>query len=208
MIVVLPFACPPGHARLARVLARQVQRRLSRAGAARFLPLAAEREGELFFLNRTAPFDGPAAARLGREQGARQVLDGAVAEAAGPLVFEARAWLVAVHGEHATDLGPRTFARGEVFDVAEGIAGDAARVAGLAWRATPGEPVPVRDIEALALFLEAEEMGMRPYTSAAEASAARARRRELLAEAARRDERIRAELEGASPPQQGTKGGG
>lgn len=192
MILVLPFACEPGNARLARVFARAVQRRLA---GSRFMPLAAEREGEIHFLNRTDPFEPAELARIGREQGARTVVDGAVAARGGPLAFAARIVEVEVASGKPVHAASVAFAAGELFDAAAAVAG-AISGAALAGAKAP----PVADLEALALFCEAEEMAMRSYPSAADAAAARARRAALYAEAGRRDARICVEIgDGARP---------
>ena len=173
--VVIPFACEPGAARVARGLARAVQRRIAGSGKpARFLPLVAEREGEIFFLNRRDLLPEDEVRRIAREQGVARVVDGRLGGAdVEVLVHEATPGAPPV-------TRPFPLLLDRFFDIAGAIALWLAPVAGAGAKMGP----PIQDPRALELFLEAEDLALIGYRSADEAAAARARRSSLLAEAA------------------------
>jgi hypothetical protein len=193
VIAVLSFACEPGLARRARVLARAVERRLARVTRARVVPLAAAREGEVSFLNRTEPFGPGEAVSIARDQGADFILDGVLAATAGPFLVEARALLFSAREGRITAEAQASLGPPDLLVAADRIARRIAPALGAPLPAGD-EALPVADLEALELYIQAEEIAMRCYRSAEEAARARAERAALLALAARRDARIALEV--------------
>jgi hypothetical protein len=151
------------------------------------MPLVAERDGEIFFLNRRDPFPADEAARILREQGAGRLVDGRLDGGEVEVVVNVAS---AAPVARSFPFDPARF-----FDVTAAIA------RWLAPQPAAGAILgpPILDAGALDLYLEAEDLGLTGFRDAAALADGRARRAALLAEAARRDPTIASALASVGP---------
>jgi hypothetical protein len=150
------------------------------------MPLVAQQNGQMVFVNVPEPLPLADVCGIGKTQGASHVVDGLCV---GSKFFDVTLRVVSIAEEAVLTETLRSFSSVDFLAGVARLARLASEVTGMAPlvpNAPPGTPA-ILDQEALVRFLAAEELGLMPYEDPAAVAEARSRRTKLQEEAASRD---------------------